>query len=134
MKTSKYTRMNGFALALIGGIALSACRGGSAETSMNRNGADLSAQLRDAKAGSVVTLSTGDTLSLSESTISYYNSRGNRALWTDDDKLTETGRAVFSALASSFQDGLDPSLYHYPQAEQILRSLESDGDSTAAAG
>ncbi|HEX6695107.1 MAG TPA: L,D-transpeptidase family protein [Longimicrobiales bacterium] len=134
MKKLKYTRMNAFALALIGGLAVSACRGGSAETSMNANGADLSAQLRGAKAGSVVTLSTGDTLSLSESTISYYNSRGNRALWTDDDKLTETGRAVFSALASSFQDGLDPSLYHYPQAEQIARSLESDGDSAASAG
>ena len=117
---------------LVVAIAASACRGGAAETKLNENGPDLSAQLNGAKAGSVVTLSTGDTISLSEATVGYYAARRNRASWTNDEELTETGRAVFSALASSFQDGLDPALYHYPRAEQIARSLDAGGDTAAS--
>ena len=113
-------------------LPLGACSGGGGGAAkVPRGAADLTPLIGSAKAGSSVKLASGDTMSVSDATLKFYASRGNKAAWTDDKGLTEDGKSVFSAIASATQDGLDPALYHFKTAEQIAASTSNNANSLA---
>jgi murein L,D-transpeptidase YcbB/YkuD len=118
------------AIALM--VPLAACnRDGSHAARIPKGATDLTPALGSAKAGTTLKLASGDTMSVSDATLKFYASRGNKAAWTDDDGLTDDGEAVYSAIASASQDGLDPALYHYGTAQKIASSASQSAGSLA---
>lgn len=76
--------------------------------------------------GVTLSLTTGDTVSVSAATLSFYREHGYRAAWTAEG--TRRARALHAAIGYAEQDGLNPASYGYDLAARLLEQLEAEGD------
>ena len=99
------------------GMLLAACGPDRPQTTPRR-------RIRVALAGdSVVRLTTGDTVGLSEATRAFYRSRRYRPAWLVEGKLTAQGAGLFRALGNAGVDGLSPERYRFNAATAVRRRI-----------
>jgi murein L,D-transpeptidase YcbB/YkuD len=74
------------------------------------------------------TLVTGDTLRLSEGTVTYYRSllRRGKPVWSANEKILPRGLDMVTELSRSDTDGLSPARYNVALAQNLIRLLHSD--------
>ena len=73
----------------------------------------------------VLTLATGDTITLSRPTIAFYRGvlRRGKPVWSEGNELLPKGRQLLEALGNSEQDGLNSARYRYDVATKLVQTL-----------
>ncbi|MEO5510601.1 MAG: L,D-transpeptidase family protein [Longimicrobiales bacterium] len=81
------------------------------------------------------TLTNGDTIKLSEGTVSYYRSllRRGKPVWSSGEKMLARGPQMLEALGNATVDGLSPARYNYDAAQLILRAIEDGAEDSLKA-
>ena len=74
----------------------------------------------------VVRLPNGDTLTIRPTVVSFYESRGYRPAWTDDDEILPRGLSMLEAIGAANTEGLDRERYHFSTAREIAGLLAED--------
>ncbi|CAN5785273.1 L,D-transpeptidase family protein [soil metagenome] len=85
--------------------------------------------------GAVVQLVEGDTLRISESTLSFYRRLRFTPAWSVNGEPTRQAHAVHEAIGRAHADGLEPAAYAHDLAERVLALLQAedeDGDPAVA--
>lgn len=82
--------------------------------------------LSNASGPVTVRLEDGDTITLSEPVIGFYEDRQYRQAWTDYDEIRERGWALLEAMERAVEDGLDPERYRFPTALRMVQQVEED--------
>lgn len=62
--------------------------------------------------------------------VEFYKKRDYKLAWVKDGKLTKGGSSLVNMIQNSIDDGLDPSVYHIRQINNLVKQLNvsSDGD------
>jgi murein L,D-transpeptidase YcbB/YkuD len=76
--------------------------------------------------GATLTLTAGDTITVSPQTVAFYRRVRFRTAWLDDGAAGERVTAVKTVLAGAREDGLDPSRYRVDVATRLLEQVESE--------
>jgi L,D-transpeptidase YcbB len=105
-------------------VWLAAC--GSGEPKTLPGDAIRAALATGDSASRVVTLTDGDTVSVSERTVQFYEERGWEAAWAGPRKLLDRGRALHETIGRAEEDGLSPQRYRHDVAARLLAALEPE--------
>lgn len=116
---------------LVGGLAalllaLLACGSGD-HTAPNAVDERIRSVLRD-REEPVLALATGDTVHLRAEVLSFYQSRGYEAAWTDEAGFLPQGEAVFEALHAATADGLSVESYHRDAVHNLLEQIRAGAE------
>jgi murein L,D-transpeptidase YcbB/YkuD len=76
----------------------------------------------------------GDTIHLGDRSLAFYEGRGFRPAWTDDDGFLPQGEALAAAFQEARSDGLDPAHYHGPTVEALMEQAASGDEREDALG
>ncbi len=71
-------------------------------------------------------LPNGDTLSIRPAVVQFYEERGFKPAWTDDDEILDRGMSLLEAIGLAGSEGLDPERYHFSTAREMARLLGED--------
>ncbi|MFP4623614.1 MAG: murein L,D-transpeptidase [Gemmatimonadota bacterium] len=74
----------------------------------------------------VLTLPNGDTLTVRPSVVAFYEARGYRPAWTDQDEILPRGVSLLEAVGLANAEGLDRERYHFSTAREMARLLAED--------
>jgi L,D-transpeptidase YcbB len=113
------------AACLVAGLLSVAC-GGDARTRTLQTTA-VEGLLEPASAGSVILLTSGDTLRVSAATLAFYRDREWQPAWVGAKRPTRVGRRVHDAIADAWMDGLPSPRYGHDIALDVLNRLGSRG-------
>ncbi len=102
-------------------LAIAACTDPSGEPSPH-----IEAVVAGAEGPVTLQLPDGDTLTLSEPVVRFYQERGYLQAWTDYDEIRERGWALLEVMENAAQDGLDPERYRFPVALRMVQQVEED--------
>jgi L,D-transpeptidase YcbB len=73
---------------------------------------------------SLITLTAGDTLRISASTLEFYHQRSYAAAWSGRKGLLDRGRSLHESIGRSAEDGLPPEKYRHDVAARLLAAVE----------
>ena len=109
-------------------IAAAGCGGGTGDSQTAEAPREprqrLQALLAQAPdSGATLTLTAGDTITLSPQTVAFYRRVRFRTAWLDDGAPGERTEAVKAVLAGAREDGLDPNRYRLDVATRLLEQV-----------